>query len=176
MAPPRNSNPPPEGAKVSDESAYEQLCTDFRALNAILWQMPVIFTTLTGGLWFAVASFDLTDRGRSALLLFAGVADLIMIAALGRLRFVMEKMRLKIVDYDRRPSPTWNYFTVSLMGVLLLVAALGSFYASADPSTWFAKSEPKQASGSAAVQPDPCARQLEGARPAKPTGKDQRRG
>ena len=142
MAKPRNSNAQAlagtDGA-IDAKTAYEQLCTDFRALNTILWQLPVIVTTLTGGLWFAVASFDLTDQARSGLLVFAGLADLIMIAALIRLRYVMETMRGRICAFDGRPSPKGNFFTVGLMSLLLLIVALGSFTASCNPSAWFAK-------------------------------------
>jgi hypothetical protein len=137
MATRRNSGAAGAREPVDTKTAYEQLCSDFRGLNTILWQMPVIFTTLTGGLWYAVASLDLTDYARSALLVFAGLANLIMIAALIRLRFVMERLRTKIVALDQRPSPGGSYFTVGALSLLLLLTAVGSFVASACPGKWF---------------------------------------
>ena len=128
---------------LDDKTKYEQLCTDFRALNAILWQMPVIFTTLTGGLWFAVASLDLTNHARSLILVFAALANLLMIAALARLRYIMEKQRKKICEIDHRDSPGFNFFTVGLMSLLLFLVAGGSWVASRDPAAWFAKAAAK---------------------------------
>jgi hypothetical protein len=131
---------------LTDQTRYEQLCTDFRALNTILWQMPVIFTTLTGGLWFSVASLDLTNHARSLILEFAAVANVIMIAALIRLRIIMETQRQKICKLDHRDSPGFNFFTVGMMSLLLLIAAGGSWIASRDPAAWFTKAAPKPVS------------------------------
>jgi hypothetical protein len=131
---------------LADQIKYEQLCTDFRALNTILWQMPVIFTTLTGGLWFSVASLDLTNHARTLILEFAAVANLIMIAALIRLRIIMETQRQKICKLDHRSSPGFNFFTVGMMSLLLLLVAGGSWVASRDPAAWFAKAAAKPAS------------------------------
>nr|NUR36591.1 hypothetical protein [Sphingomonas sp.] len=147
---------------LTDQTKYEQLCTDFRALNAILWQMPVIFTTLTGGLWFSVASLDLTNHARTLILEFAALANLIMIAALIRLRIIMESQRQGIARLDQRVSPGLNFFTVGMMSLLLLLVAGGSWTASRDPAAWFAKAAPKPA----AVQ-GPAAPQT-GAQPATP--------
>jgi hypothetical protein len=128
---------------LTDQTKYEQLCTDFRALNAILWQMPVIFTTLTGGLWFSVASLDLTNHARTLILQFAALANLIMIAALIRLRIIMETQRRKICNLDQRESPGFNFFTVGMMSLLLLLVAGGSWAASRDPAAWFRKAAPQ---------------------------------
>ena len=55
----------PPGSQIEPKVVYEQLCNDFRSLNGFLWQTPLIFITLTGGLWFAVASFDLSGEARA---------------------------------------------------------------------------------------------------------------
>ncbi|TIV49441.1 MAG: hypothetical protein E5V88_24645 [Mesorhizobium sp.] len=81
------ANEPPDQKVI-----YEQRCEDFRSLNGFLWQSPLIVMTLTGGLWFAVASFDINDRARSMLLIFAGISNLLMIIALIRLRYVMQRV------------------------------------------------------------------------------------
>ena len=140
---------------LTDQTKYEQLCTDFRALNAILWQMPVIFTTLTGGLWFSVASLELTNHARTLILEFAALANLIMIAALIRLRIVMERQRRGIARLDQRDSPGLNFFTVGMMSLLLLLVAGGSWTASRDPTAWFAKAALKPAAAQGPAAPPP---------------------
>ena len=133
------NDPRDTGATLDDKVVYEQLCNDFRSLNGFLWQTPLIFMTLTGGLWFAVSSFELTAVARMWLLVFAGVANLLMIAALFRLRFVMHKIMCRIQELDGRPDPKMNFFIVTCFSLLLLMAAVGSFAASGDPAHYFAK-------------------------------------
>jgi hypothetical protein len=133
-------NTPPGSSPPMDEKViYEQLCNDFRSLNGFLWQTPLIFMTMTGGLWFAVGSFEMTVSARSWLMIFAGLANLIMIAALFRLRVIMQRLLNKIQVFDGRPAVGPNYFIVSCFSFLLLLAAIGSFAASCNPSAWFSK-------------------------------------
>jgi len=40
------------------KAAYEQNYQHFRSLNQIMWQIPVLATTLTGGLWFGVTKIE----------------------------------------------------------------------------------------------------------------------
>jgi hypothetical protein len=106
--------------------------------------------TLTGGLWFAVASFEMTGQARSWLMLFAGLANIIMIAALHRLRSVMQSLLDKIRSYDGRPAPGPNFFIVRCFSLLLLLSAAGSFAASWSPPSWFSKASvaaPKASNG-----------------------------
>ncbi|KHA62668.1 hypothetical protein NI18_21505 [Sphingomonas sp. Ant20] len=86
---------------IEPKVIYEQLCNDFRSLNGFLWQTPLIIMTLTGGLWFAVASFDMSEMARSRLLLFATLANIIMIIALFRLRYVMQRIQNQIRAHDK---------------------------------------------------------------------------
>lgn len=91
---------PPEPAALSplvagDElslAAFNQNSETFRALNALMWQVPLIAMTLTGGLWFGVSSIskdsDLAFL-RPGLLLLAGVGDLLLIVILERLRHII---------------------------------------------------------------------------------------
>jgi hypothetical protein len=104
--------------------------------------------TLTGGLWFAVASFDMTNQARTWLMLFAALANLIMIAALHRLRSVMQSLLDTIRSYDGRPAPGPNFFIVRCFSLLLLLAAAGSFAASWSPSGWFSKASATAPTGS----------------------------
>ena len=59
--------------------AYEQNYEQFRSLNQIMWQIPVLAMTLTGGLWFGVSSIqdsgiDKQINGPAVLALSAGLA------------------------------------------------------------------------------------------------------
>ncbi|VVT10243.1 conserved membrane hypothetical protein [Sphingomonas sp. EC-HK361] len=127
-------------ADAPDQKAiYEQRCADFRSLNGFLWQSPLIIMSLTGGLWFAVASFPLSDPARSMLLLFAGLANILMIGALIRLRWVMQSVLRDIRRYDGKHCIGGNYIIVGIFSALLTLTALGSFVASCHPGAYFTK-------------------------------------
>ena len=125
------------GATVGDDVVYEQLCADFRSLNGFLWQMPVLVMTLTVGLWFAVASIGLTPAARSDLLDFAGMADLLMIVALFRLRIVMSRVQARIRTLDGGEAHKVNYVIVVVFSILLACASFGSFRAARSPGEYF---------------------------------------
>jgi hypothetical protein len=42
---------------------YEQNCEQMRSLNQIMWQVPIIAMTLTGGLWYGVATLSAAQTG-----------------------------------------------------------------------------------------------------------------
>ena len=121
------------------KAIYEQRCQDFRSLNGFLWQSPLIIMSLTGGLWFAVASFALSAGARSMLLAFAGIANLLMIGALIRLRFVMQSVLTDIRAYDKKHAIGGNYIIVGIFSALLAMTAVGSFVASCNPGAYFTK-------------------------------------
>jgi hypothetical protein len=125
--------------RVEDKAIYEQLCSDFRSLNGFLWQTPLIVMTLTGGLWFSVANFELSETARRALLAFAGIADVLMVVALIRLRSVMERTQAEIRKYDGRPAMGPNYVIVSVFSILLGLAAIGSLMTLCNPGAYFLK-------------------------------------
>ncbi|MGR9237088.1 hypothetical protein ACQZ4X_04745 [Agrobacterium vitis] len=135
------ANEPPDQKVI-----YEQRCEDFRSLNGFLWQSPLLIMTLTGGLWFAVASFEVSDRARSMLLLFAGISNLLMIIALIRLRYVMQRVLADIRSYDGKGKIGGNFIIVGTFCALLLMAAVGSFAASCGPSAYFTKNASAKAS------------------------------
>lgn len=116
---------------------YEQLCQDFRSLNGFLWQSPLIIMSLTGGLWFAVASFALTETARTMLLIFAGLANVLMVGALIRLRFVMQSVLKDIRGYDGKHAVGGNYIIVGIFSALLAMTAIGSFVAGCNPGAYF---------------------------------------
>jgi hypothetical protein len=118
---------------------YEQRCEDFRSLNGFLWQSPLIIMSLTGGLWFAVASFALSTSARSMLLVFACLANLLMIAALVRLRWVMQQVLEDIRDYDGKRRTKGDYTIVKIFSAMLLFTAIGSGIAACNPTAYFTK-------------------------------------
>lgn len=130
---------------IDRQVAYEQLCDDFRSLNGFLWQTPLIVMTLTGGLWFAVASFDLTVPAQARLLQFAAIANVLMIAALIRLRYVMHCIQNQIRALDGRDKIGLNFFIVGCFSIMLAIAAFGSFMVSRAPANYLAKDCPSDA-------------------------------
>lgn len=85
---------------TSDQLEREKLCyqqnfEQFRSLNQIMWQVPIIAMTLTGGLWFGVAKIDVQDA-QCALLALAVLGNSGLIAVLKRTRFVMGEYLDKI--------------------------------------------------------------------------------
>ena len=73
-----------------EQSAYEQNYQQFRSLNQIMWQIPVLAMTLTGGLWFGVSKLSDSPLLTSALLLTAVFGNLTLVFILYRFRHVME--------------------------------------------------------------------------------------
>ena len=124
---------------------YEQRCEDFRSLNGFLWQSPLIIMSLTGGLWFAVASFALSASARSMLLVFACISNLLMIGALVRLRWVMQQVLDDIRDYDGKRRTTGDYTIVKIFSAMLFCTAIGSGIAAFNPSAYFIKASAAKA-------------------------------
>lgn len=69
--------------------AYQQNAETFRSLNQLMWQIPLIAMTLTGGLWFGVAKADTSMVLQLCLLGLAAAGNLGLIVVLIRLRFIM---------------------------------------------------------------------------------------
>ena len=70
--------------------AYQQNYQQFRSLNQIMWQIPVLAMTLTGGLWFGVSRILENTWLVTALLLTAVVGNGALFAVLFRFRHVMD--------------------------------------------------------------------------------------
>ncbi|MEP1539084.1 MAG: class I SAM-dependent methyltransferase [Paracoccaceae bacterium] len=73
---------------VSKE-AYEQNYQQFRSLNQIMWQIPVLAMTLTGGLWFGVSTINDNAMLVTILLLTAVMGNIMLCGVLVRFRHVM---------------------------------------------------------------------------------------
>jgi len=124
---------------VSETEIYQQQCAEFRALNAVFWQIPLIMMTLAGGLWFALASLELTDTGQRLILVFAAVANVVFIVALIRLRLLMSALlaRIHLVE-GAMTAPLARVTVVAFCGLLLL-AALGAILAALNPGAVLAR-------------------------------------
>jgi 2-polyprenyl-3-methyl-5-hydroxy-6-metoxy-1,4-benzoquinol methylase len=71
------------------EEAYEQNYLHFRSLNQIMWQIPVLAMTLTGGLWFGVSHVQGNLILRLTLLFTAFLGNVALSVVLYRFRHVM---------------------------------------------------------------------------------------
>ncbi|MBI5498937.1 MAG: hypothetical protein HY907_01735 [Deltaproteobacteria bacterium] len=86
-----------------DLACYEQNAEFARLLNQIIWQIPVLAITLTGGLWYAVASLDgLRDGVRQLLLAFGAVVDVVLILVLHRMRRVLAGYLQRLKEFNPR--------------------------------------------------------------------------
>lgn len=94
-----------------ERACYEQNCQSMRALTQVMWQVPTIAMTLTGGLWYGVTT--LQDEGhyvfRVLLLLLAVVSDLAFIVVLLRVRAVTRAYLAKIKEFDPGSFPDTTY-------------------------------------------------------------------
>ncbi len=85
-----------------NKASYEQNSETFRSLNQIMWQVPIIAMTLTGGLWFGASQIPNEIVLRSSLLILAGVANIGLIFVLIRVRFVMGQILNKLESFNPR--------------------------------------------------------------------------
>jgi hypothetical protein len=109
---------------------FEQDCQEFRSLNGFLWQIPVIVSTLTGGLWFGATKVDSNAFIQSSLFLLAALSNLCFIVVLWRLRaWVMEPLLERIAAYQGGSRPSGRYTMIWTFTVLLLFSAGFSFAA-----------------------------------------------
>ncbi|MYH36216.1 MAG: hypothetical protein F4160_05380 [Rhodospirillaceae bacterium] len=83
-----------------EKICYQQNFEQARSLNSQMNRVPVLAMTLTGGLWFAAGiAENLHCVMRFALLLFAGFCNLALIAAVLRIRDVIQSYLEKLKDF-----------------------------------------------------------------------------
>lgn len=70
-------------------AAFDQNSQTFRSLNQLMWQIPIIAMTLTGGLWFGVSKTGSSPIFQFCLLFLAFAGNIGLIFVLGRLRYIM---------------------------------------------------------------------------------------
>jgi hypothetical protein len=127
-----------------DTIIYQQNCEEFRSLNGFFWQVPLIMMTLNGGLWYSVASLDLSVNAQRGMLLFAAFANVVMIFGLQRIRNIMDNLLTAIHKYQSTEAPGRARVVQRLFQTLLLSAAVGAFAAAWDPAAYFIKSASDQ--------------------------------
>lgn len=107
---------------------FEQDCQEFRSLNGFLWQIPVMVSTLTGGLWFGVDKVATGSFVRPALWFLAGLVNVVFVVVLWRLRAgPMETVLNRIHAYQSVARSGGKYTMISAFSVLLVLSALISF-------------------------------------------------
>ncbi|MCA0279078.1 MAG: class I SAM-dependent methyltransferase [Proteobacteria bacterium] len=72
-------------------AAFNQNSEHFRSLNSLMWQVPLIAMTLTGGLWFGVSTTPTSKFIQVCLLGLAAFGNLSLLIALSRIRFIMAR-------------------------------------------------------------------------------------
>lgn len=117
-----------------DKVCYEQNCEQFRAMNQLMWQVPLVAITVTGGLWFAAIDVTNAASYKGALFMLAAVLDLSLVFVLIRVRYVMGQYLRMIEAFNPGSfvsAPGNSLFTQShvvifAFSVALLIAASGS--------------------------------------------------
>ncbi len=89
-----------------DEAAYKENCQFARGLNAQIMQIPAWAITVTGGLWFAAMFREVEEIARVVLFGFAGVADLLLIRVIYRLRDVFQSYVEKTETFNPQAYAT----------------------------------------------------------------------
>lgn len=72
-------------------ASFNHNSENFRSLNQLMWQIPLIAMTLTGGLWFGVSKTESSKLFSACLLVIAILGNVGLVIALKRLRFVMSR-------------------------------------------------------------------------------------
>ncbi len=116
---------------------YEQDGTHFRALNEILWRIPALAMTLTGGLWFGIATIDTQQYLiKIGMFLLSAAGNVAFMFAIWRLRIgVMERYLVRMSQFSTLPSvekPPYvpkvlvesNYAVIALFSFMLLMASV----------------------------------------------------
>lgn len=107
-------------------------------MNQIMWQIPVIAITLTGGLWWAVSTQQGISVFRVPALLLGAVLDITLIIVLSRVRYVMAAHLEKMKQFHppgfveaagKEPNAYWFHkqkVVLYAFNVALAVASVGS--------------------------------------------------
>jgi hypothetical protein len=139
---------------MSDKDAliYQQNCEEFRSLNGFFWQIPLIMMTLNGGLWYSVASLDLSETAQRGVLWFAVLANLVMVAGLARLRNVMASLLIQIHSYQGTTATGRPRIIQIMFSLLLSAAAIGAAVVSCSPRAHFTRKSAVEAPKKEAVE------------------------
>lgn len=118
------------GKSKYPEEQYKQWREDFRQLNSLFWRTPILASTGIGGLWFGIATLDITTPARTALLSFSVLYCIVMMIIVWRLRMRVMSRLLEWLDeiegFEGRRS---NHVVAVAFMLLMGIACLGSFVA-----------------------------------------------
>ncbi len=117
-----------------DKVCYEQNFQQFRAMNQIMWQVPLLAITITGGLWYAALNVAGAQDFKRPLFGLSAVLDLALIFVLIRIRYVMGAYLTKLKAFNPSAyveAPGTNcfnrsYVVVRAFSIALLLAGVGS--------------------------------------------------
>ena len=121
--------------------SFEQNFEQFRDLNRLMWQVPVLAITITGGFWYAVLAYAAAAEIARGLYLICGVLDLALIFVLIRIRYVMGRYLVKLKAFNPEgyvDAPGTGFYNRSYVVVIafcfsLFVAAFMSIASFFDP-------------------------------------------
>lgn len=136
-------------------AAYDQNSQTFRSLNQLMWQVPLLAMSLTGGLWFGVAK-TASPLFQLSLLTLAALGNLVLIVVVARLRYIMEAYLRWLEDFNAsgfvaaRGDKIWNGpFMVrrmfQTMFALTAIISLGLMGMTARDAKWFQSSSARSA-------------------------------
>lgn len=131
-------------------AAYDQNSESFRALNQLMWQIPLLAMTLTGGLWFGVSLAASAPLFQFCLLGLAASGNIGLCLVLTRLRYVMERHLNWLQEFEPglfvgAPGDGWltkpflvrrTFQSMLVLGALASMALMGI---TAKQAGWFGK-------------------------------------
>ena len=115
-------------AKTDKEQIiYEQNCQDFRQLNTVMWQVPILAMTLTGGIWFGISTVQNSPRIQIALWALTVISNIGFIFVLRRLRIdVMERILEEKRKFEDVKAVKGRYTIIFIFSLVLgLTAGIG---------------------------------------------------
>lgn len=123
-----------------EKLCYEQNFEQMRSLNSMMWQVPAFAMTLTGGLWYGAGSLEhVPTLVKPLLLCFAGIANLLLIFVVQRVRSVMQAYMDKLrafhppsyAEATRQPYIGWlrDRGVANTFSLLMFISAVLSFLA-----------------------------------------------
>ncbi len=133
--------------EITKKEIYEQQYAHFGRMNNLLYQMPPIFSTILGGLWYFGASYLGKDNVVAVGVFgFAALAACCFTIALRRFRLAFNAYidNINKLDGDYKVSiqnSCWPS-TIDAMTVLVAVAAIISIAGSVYAGMGWAPSEP----------------------------------
>jgi hypothetical protein len=117
-----------------DRVCYEQNFQQFRAMNQIMWQVPLLAITITGGLWYAAVSVTGAQEFKRPLFALSAILDIALIFVLVRVRYVMGAYLEKLKEFNparfvEAPGTRWydgRLIVIKAFSAALALAAVGS--------------------------------------------------